>query len=299
MVGNTNKNTHSTALERAFERLDRTAAAVAAEQYNRKRGSSPSFDDHVEQRRGTPPHPGSGMFIPPPRSHPSQAVALRRDPGYGRDESPVPEHLFTTPLSASGREWEYESPDSGDEKNPTVLHDLIAKRVDPLLQMNDGWIDFFDARARPQTVANVLAQYRFVHQLFLKYAGQRVPFKRARHYIEKVGILELGVFLNANFSEKSHIVAALLIDEDRFAQDCTETLRLLGLYGPEGSRLQDPRVSDMIADDTLPVYNAKPIKRLVRLLREIDEAWLKEHPSRADANAVDPGPSTGSLRDTS
>lgn len=191
MVGNLNGNIHSTALDRAFERLDRTAAAVAAEQYNRKRGSSPSFDDHVEQRRGTPPHPGSRLS---PRTHPSQTVALRRGSGFSQDEGKIPEHFFTTPLSASGREWEYDSPDSGDEKNPTVLHDLIAKRVDPMLQMNDGWTGFFDAKARPQTVANVLAQYRFVHQLFLKYAGQRVPFKTARHYIEKVGVLELGIF---------------------------------------------------------------------------------------------------------
>jgi hypothetical protein len=37
----------------------------------------------------------------------------------------------------------------------------------------------------------------------------------------------------------------------------------------------------MINDQRLPGYNAKPIKRLLRLLRDIDENWVKDHPEVA------------------
>lgn len=68
-------------------------------------------------------------------------------------------------------------------------------------------------------------------------------------------------------------------DRDKLIKNCPETLRLLSLYGHKGERLEDPRVVQMVNDHSAPEYNAKPIKRLLRLLREIDENWVKEHPA--------------------
>lgn len=79
-------------------------------------------------------------------------------------------------------------------------------------------------------------------------------------------------------------MSALLIEDARFGSDCTETLNLVKLYGTHGTRLKDSRVSDMMADTRDPEYNAKPIKRFLRLLREVDEAWVKEHPEDAVAS---------------
>lgn len=170
------------------------------------------------------------------------------------------------PVDAALRDWEYESPDS--DEDPESLHDLIVKRVDPLLQMHPGWTDYFQCKARPQTCGNVLVQYRFVQGLIKKYVGQPAPFRTSSHPIEA-----------------SHILAALSIDDSRFAADSEEMLRLLDWYGPDGSRLQDQRVMEMLADQTLPIANAKPIKRLVRLLRDIDQSWqqrstLADHTQR-------------------
>ena len=66
---------------------------------------------------------------------------------------------------------------------------------------------------------------------------------------------------------------ALSIEDPRFPMDCAETLRLLRLYGPDGKRLQHPKVIEMMNDDSPPEYNAKPMKRFLRLLKEVDQQY--------------------------
>jgi hypothetical protein len=39
----------------------------------------------------------------------------------------------------------------------------------------------------------------------------------------------------------------------------------------------------MINDTTHPEYNAKPIKRMLHLLREIDRDWKKRHPTGTES----------------
>ena len=67
-------------------------------------------------------------------------------------------------------------------------------------------------------------------------------------------------------------------DDGKFASNCKETLQLLSLYGEEGSRGQDPEVIKLLQETTL-LYNAKPIKRLLKLLREAHTKWCNEHPA--------------------
>lgn len=62
--------------------------------------------------------------------------------------------------------------------------------------------------------------------------------------------------------------------------DCEETLALVALYGPGGSRYEDARVLDMIEDKSTP--KGKPYKRFLKLLRSINLDWLKDHPEDAD-----------------
>lgn len=170
--------------------------------------------------------------------------------------------MFTPPVDKFGREWDYESPDSDDEA--TDVFDKICKRVDPLLQDDKEWTEMFKWRSSPPSVVNVLKQYRFVQRLFDRYEGKLVPFKSPQHQYK---------------IERKHIIIALKMDSDpslapeKWASDCTETLKLLELYGPGGSRFQSPAVKNMIDDETDPPYNAKPIKRLLRLLREIDQEY--------------------------
>lgn len=71
--------------------------------------------------------------------------------------------------------------------------------------------------------------------------------------------------------------------ESPSGQDCEETLSLLTLYGPEGQRYKDSRVCDMINDNSKP--NGKPYKRFLKLLRQIDVDWLKDHPDDAESSS--------------
>lgn len=62
--------------------------------------------------------------------------------------------------------------------------------------------------------------------------------------------------------------------------DCEETLTLLALYGPGGSRYEDMRVLDMIEDKSTP--KGELYKRFLNLLRVIHSDWLKDHPEDAE-----------------
>ncbi|KAK0461197.1 uncharacterized protein EV420DRAFT_1530856 [Desarmillaria tabescens] len=222
---------------------------------------------------GHPPPFGPNSYHPsvgsvPPKKMKSYATT-QKDP------------MFVTPSDKYGREWDYESPDSDDEA--VDVFDKICKRVDPLLQLDRDWKAMFQWRSLPQTVTTVLNQYRFAQRLFDRYEGERVPFKNQKHQYK---------------IERKHIIRALQMDPEpspeKWASDCTETLKLLELYGPDGSRTQDDRVKKMMDDETEPVYNAKPIKRFLRLLREIDQEYTKSRGPQAGVAMDVDGRSSGS-----
>ena len=72
--------------------------------------------------------------------------------------------------------------------------------------------------------------------------------------------------------------------DTRWGSDCTETLDLLELYGPDGEHCEDSRVADMLEDTSPP--KGRPAKRLIRLLREIHNNWLKDHPKEKTPPAL-------------
>jgi len=156
----------------------------------------------------------------------------------------------------------YESP--GSDEEPEELHETISKAIDVVMQKDPGWVDFFRAKAAPQRASDVLKQYQFVQRMTNEWVGKRSPFK-SHHIIEA-----------------SHIIRALRIDDLKFSSACTETLALFALYGPGGTRYEDSRIVAMVNDMSIPEYNAKPIKRMLHLLRDIDESWKRDrqqHPS--------------------
>ena len=73
-----------------------------------------------------------------------------------------------------------------------------------------------------------------------------------------------------------HIINALKIEDSdgRYASNCQETLRLLQLYGQDGECFEDSEVLKLMAE-TEVAYNAKPVKRLLRLLRDIDTRYTE------------------------
>ncbi|KAG6849825.1 hypothetical protein H0H93_004634 [Arthromyces matolae] len=154
----------------------------------------------------------------------------------------------------------FESPHFDDP--PERVDRLVTEAVDEILQEDEEWTIFFRAKAalEPQRAMDVLKQYKFVKRMVDALVGKSLPFKSFKAKIEP-----------------KHIAQALKIEDPRFASDCEETLGLLDLYGEEGSHYPDPRVIAMVKDSSIPEYNAKPIKRLLHLMRDIDKKWKEEH----------------------
>lgn len=67
-------------------------------------------------------------------------------------------------------------------------------------------------------------------------------------------------------------------EPEDWAVRCREAMELLSLYGPEGSRVRDPRVAEALAVEEYPLAHQKPMKVLVRLMRETDKEWKQNNP---------------------
>ncbi|TRM69337.1 hypothetical protein BD626DRAFT_473709 [Schizophyllum amplum] len=174
-----------------------------------------------------------------PRPGPVIARVVRREPASDEEE-----------------EREYESPGPDDDEDR--LHHKIAAAVDhEFLQKEPDWKEFFMARAKAQNVKNILTQYEIAHEMIVKYVGRDAPFRSCQYKVDT-----------------THIMEALAIEDPRFPIDCADTLRLLRLYGPAGRRESHPQVIEMVNDDRPPEYNAKPMKRLLKLLKEVDQQYV-------------------------
>ncbi|KAL0571147.1 hypothetical protein V5O48_010802 [Marasmius crinis-equi] len=145
----------------------------------------------------------------------------------------------------------------GPDDAPEEIQERISDVVDRLMQLDEQWTTFF-AWKNQHHVPGRLKVYEFIKKMADRYVGRRVPFRSARHHRFKM----------------HHILRALLLNNDpKLGDDCLETLHLLSLYGPEGTRLQDPRIVKEMDNKEQPKHGAKPIKRFLRLLREIDREW--------------------------
>ncbi|KZP18694.1 hypothetical protein FIBSPDRAFT_1045998 [Athelia psychrophila] len=136
----------------------------------------------------------------------------------------------------------------------------IVRFIRPIGQENPVWMDYCASKARPPRISEILKQYQYVQDEVIRLDGIRTPL----HWENAP----------AQIVRPKH-VWRLLKMESPSGQDCQETLSLLQLYGPEGQRYQDSRVMDAIDETEQP--RGKPYKRFLKLLRSIDEDWVKEH----------------------
>ncbi|KAJ7076394.1 hypothetical protein B0H15DRAFT_600653 [Mycena belliarum] len=234
------------------------------EQGSRKRRHSP-LDDYrdksIHSRQWSP-----STLASSPRGSPSRgpSTSYRSPPSIGAPDarSLLPNHQ---PQShdyspASFEDQARSESESSESEDESEKHARISKEVDELIQKEPTWIDYFKVSAKPRSASAVLKEYGIVQGFVDKWMGKPVP--------------------SGPLIEKSHIAQALQIEElerARYMSDCAETLHLMALYGPEGRRLRDPEVVEKANDGSDPPYNAKPIKRLLKLLRKIDERWVAGH----------------------
>ncbi|KAF9012420.1 hypothetical protein BDQ17DRAFT_1343859 [Cyathus striatus] len=172
------------------------------------------------------------------------------------DECDHHEDSQHTSLYVMDRGYESPSPDDGPEE----VHKAISNAVASMVGKHPIWDEFFQATAG-RRVDSYLKQYECLEKMMDKFVGQLAPFHSSKHAIEK-----------------GHIVEALSIEEgDKYISNCTETLKLVKLYGKNGRRCEDAKVVEMMNDKSEPELHANPIKRFLRLLREVDASWKKEH----------------------
>ncbi|KAG6832633.1 hypothetical protein H0H92_014469 [Tricholoma furcatifolium] len=225
--------------DRAYERMMKEVEEYRQRQANLQRSPSPE---------------------PTPRGRRSRkGKTQKQEPSPVRARSSSAESI---PAAFIPQGIRFESPVNGDP--PEEVQKLIIETVDQLVQEDEEWTDFFRAKAarEPHRAMDVLEQYRFVNRMLDTFAGKKVPFRSFKAKIKPI-----------------HITQALRIEDPNFASACVETLSLLELYGEDGQRCQDPRVIELVKDTSAPEYNAKPIKRLLHLMRDIDKRWKEDHPA--------------------
>ena len=92
--------------------------------------------------------------------------------------------MATTRVGSSKQNRGYESPMSDEE--PEELHETISKAMDVMMQKDCGWAEFFQAKAGPQRVSEVLRQYQFVQRMMNTWVGKSAPFRTCNHVVEAV-----------------------------------------------------------------------------------------------------------------
>ncbi|TFK44801.1 hypothetical protein BDQ12DRAFT_673598 [Crucibulum laeve] len=270
-----------------------SAKAQAAEGYQRRR-LSPSFDDYDSRsdhdpkkrrtkspstsRDGRQTSPGGASSPVNSYHRTSEAETSRNknttsslrvvDEDYDEDD----DDFSDTPQPTEHyRRRDYDSP--APDEDPKELYTKITRAVQVIIEKEDDWPKYFQARAKGYQLAGVLKQYDFVQRMFDKYAGELAPFETQKYVIEKI-----------------HITSALNIDtpdspDPGFASRCTETLNLLKLYGKNGSRYEDPDTMELLNDKTIPSHSERRDKRLRKLLLKADQRWKTEHPDGVSENS--------------
>ncbi|KAF4620727.1 hypothetical protein D9613_000763 [Agrocybe pediades] len=277
----------------------------------RKRMNSPSFDDYDGQDSTAGP------------SHPVAAKLARRDYDYENSPHQSPRHRRspspTYPLQevgpprvrkAQAREamaYQQSSRSSG-RKSPAGLgslsassdsaarHSVTSPRPDvrgnkihtgdlnhadfmialeELVNKEDkkGFQDFFRAKGGNR-VCDIWSQYRYFKKLVATFVGRRIDR------------FELPI-------SELHLLQTLKVEDGpTFLDEYKETMRLMPLYYAEDPRqvlrYLDPRVSELLEDTNPRPPTYQPAKELLKLLRDLDDAW--ENGSRKEKSFYNPAP---------
>lgn len=78
----------------------------------------------------------------------------------------------------------YDSPDSDAE--PEVIEESVTKCVSLKLGEDSEWVEFFQSKAKPPRVEEVLKQYKFVQRMIDTWEGKRAPFRTAHQIVDRV-----------------------------------------------------------------------------------------------------------------
>nr|GAT56791.1 predicted protein [Mycena chlorophos] len=198
---------------------------------------------------------------PPPRG--SVSHKRRRSPsiesGY-RDHRRPHLSVESPPIAGPSRQRLISpQPDASVEENDEeTVNKKTVQEVNDLLTAEDEWTTFYRSLGRTHMVG-VLSCYTILQGFVDKYVGKPTP--------------------SGTLIQSSHIAEALNLGDaiedtaEKYMERCEATIRLLALYGPSGTRSQDPEVAQMVQDASQPGYGQKPEVALLNKLRALDQQW--------------------------
>ncbi|KAF9529415.1 hypothetical protein CPB83DRAFT_812263 [Crepidotus variabilis] len=219
---------------------DRHSMALGSNRDAWRRQSIPAQRDRESSRQPPPP-----SYSPYHRPMLSPLPALQTSlPSPSRQHS----RSINSPTAYSRHE-----DDEDDDSLPA--DEPFIRAVDRLLHEDPRMCDdYFRASAGARAV-DIAKQYELVTKMFKMWAGRRPP---GFHQI----------------IEEIHIARALEIEDPQsYLSKCHETMKLLDLYGKKGRVFENPRVVAMLDETTPPEHGVDAGRKLLRLLRAVDDGW--------------------------
>ncbi|KDQ53587.1 hypothetical protein JAAARDRAFT_197391 [Jaapia argillacea MUCL 33604] len=149
--------------------------------------------------------------------------------------------------------------------NKEEIHQIVVSYVKPRIEADTDWIPYVQTKSRVLTATEIVAQYQFVQKQVNIFCGATTPSSLPGAPNQNIG--------------RSHVLKALNLSH-QFGAECAETLKLIAFYGPGGTRYVDSRVVDLMNErpGKGPLTPGNTPKKLLNLLREIDDDWKTDHP---------------------
>ncbi|KAI0790851.1 hypothetical protein C8Q75DRAFT_716645 [Abortiporus biennis] len=142
------------------------------------------------------------------------------------------------------------------------LDTKVGNYIRSIISKEPGWDTFVKSRNRLLKISELIElQYKYVQDIFDRFMGKNTP-----EDLEGAG----GVVIT-----KAQVMKAFNLSLE-WGKDCTETIVLTNMYGPNGKRCQDARIVQML-DEMPPISTGMHAKKYLGILREINSRWMIEH----------------------
>lgn len=142
------------------------------------------------------------------------------------------------------------------------LDNAIGKWIRAIIDKEPEWSTFVENRKKVLTVREQLEQYRYVQRILDRFTNTSTPAD-----LEGAG----GVTIT-----KAQVMRAFNLPL-AWGEQCTETLLLTGMYGPNGARDENERVVRML--DEPPAITTKiTTERYLNVLKEVHQQWMMKSP---------------------
>ncbi|RPD54047.1 hypothetical protein L227DRAFT_589096 [Lentinus tigrinus ALCF2SS1-6] len=143
------------------------------------------------------------------------------------------------------------------------LDNIIGRHIRNIIDKEPEWAAFVEHRKQMLTMREMLPHYKYVQRVIDRFERQPTPAD-----LQGAG----GVLIT-----KAQVMRAFNLPL-AWGDRCTETLVLTTMYGPGGTRGEDPRVVQML--DEKPAITPKmTVEKYLTLLREVHGQWTINNPN--------------------